>query len=112
MAVLKITRPVVEKPFLQQRYLEKMAQDLRKCQMDLIAEGKEIPELDRLLHMTGVLIEQDYSQMERDLPPAYYAIMGHVGQIGKTSDPDDMWAEEPHCWIRPLTKEEFDNDDD
>lgn len=110
----KIYRPVVEKPFLQQRYLEEMKKEARYMQAmtGIITPDERDAFIDKMIHMTGVLMENDYSQMERELPPQYYAIMGSVGQIGKTSDPDDMWAEEPHCWIKPISKEEFDGDDD
>ncbi len=108
----RFSKVVVEKPHLQMRYLELLKQKVVAAKR---GSGDELEDIVEKMHgMVDVLINQDYSQMRKALPEAYYEVIGgYTGLIvGKTTDPDDLWAEEPNYQIREITKEQFDEDDD
>lgn len=108
----KIYKPQIQAPFRQRQYLELMKQKVLAAQTGSYDEMEEL--MEEIRGMVDVLIEDDNAQMIRQLPEQYWAIMSNsdsIGQIGSTADPDDMWEEEPYCWIKPITKEEFDRED-
>lgn len=115
MSEERINKVEVYAPFLQRRYIKSMREKIEAAQSqpDTISPEQRDKLLEELHHMTVVLEKDSYAEMQKELPEQYWAIMsryGDIGKIGSTSDPDDIWAEEPDCWLKPISKEEFEEE--
>jgi division protein CdvB (Snf7/Vps24/ESCRT-III family) len=107
-----IKKVMVENPFRQREYLKLMKEritELKDLGFNLTPLGREkkIKELDQMI---DVLIDDNSTIMNDQLPEKYYAIIGGCSrlQIGVCVDPDDVWYEEPEASVREISKEEFD----
>jgi len=99
-------------PFRQRRYIELMRDKINELRNEVGAHQlNAIALIEKLDHMCDTLIKDDHVTMGKELPEKYYEIIGRVGCIGKATDPDDVWEEEPHCAVREISREEFERDD-
>lgn len=67
-----------------------------------------------IVEKLNVLEQDDVHAMKEQLPTLYCKIVGRYSGfvIGKTTDPDDVFEEEPHSTFVEISEEEFNRDDD
>lgn len=103
-----IKRPIVEAPFTQERYIRLLKERLHSLMLSSSTTVMSEAKINEMIAMCDVLISDNCTTMMQELPEKYYGIIGHSGQVGTTTDPDDMWFEEPDYEVVEITKEEYD----
>lgn len=97
---------------IERRYINHIKNEVEKI-MSTTSDAYVKKQPGNIVEKLNVLGQDDVHAMKEQLPTLYYKV-GRYSEfvIGKTTDPDDVFEEEPHSTFVEISEEEFNRDDD